>query len=216
MSGPLGKYEATGDYQNKLLTLTCPGKEFREKYTPSMADRIIKKMFNRLMTAAKREFPDLKYLWVCEKQQDGFPHLHVAFIGTSIVPKRFYTFIDWYWQKKCGMGWTWITAKQKDVQSTLHALNYMIKYLGKGLEPIRKHGRIFGCTRGALPIIKKRFTEALISKRFIGDRPLLSAQEIIETNVERIEKDIPETYLHSVKMALQHKYGYGYYSYGYD
>lgn len=199
-------------YSSKMVTLTVPGLSYRHSKSIKKAEIDIKSKFNHLMTIVRRRYgiEGISYFWVCEPQTDGYPHLHVAFVGEKVIAKEFYGFVDYVWQNICGMGFTWVSVKASKVKTPLHAINYLTKYMGKGLKPIRKHGRVFSCSRGAMAPVRKTENDILTTKIFIGDNPRLFEQTNILVPLERIDFEIPYEYLEAVKVGAI-TYGYGYY-----
>lgn len=144
-------------YIVKMFTFTVPGAWFRGKYSPEEADILAKKNFNKLITMVRKHYgKDFHYLLVMEPQRDGFPHYHVLMAGEAIVPKSIYGFISDLWFKKYCMGFVWVSASKFENPS--HAVRYITKYLTKRQKPIRRCGRVFTSSRGALkPRPKKPF-----------------------------------------------------------
>jgi len=159
-------------YYCKMITLTVPGKDFRERYTPSGALGYVQDqdLLNRLRTALKKKFgSDFEYLTVVEPQKDGYPHWHILFVGPAVVPKSFYQYINHLWHELYGMGWTFVTS-QKDKKSRKfrdprHAVNYATKYLTKTSGPIKKYSRVFSSSRNALAPTPK-FNPLWLKKEF--------------------------------------------------
>jgi hypothetical protein len=53
--------------EKTFLTLT---------FIRSVSDQDAVKVFNKFRTVLKKEFPDLEYIWVIERQENGRPHFH--------------------------------------------------------------------------------------------------------------------------------------------
>ena len=93
--------EKAGKYYYKLLTLTCPGKEYREKYTPTEVLHKMTKDWHKLITALKKR-GRIDYLRVVEAQKDGYPHFHVLIFGRAIAPRDTLGVITKLWAKYGG------------------------------------------------------------------------------------------------------------------
>lgn len=147
----------TKKHSLKFLTLTCPGKEYRNKNTPIEIYEEMVKSFDRLIKYLKGKYGTFHYFRVCELQQDGSPHFHVLFAGDSIVPIRLLEDIKWNWEEISGMGFVKLNSKlkEKGFNNVKHAINYMLKYITKNIEKVGKNKRIFTCSRGALLKVDK-------------------------------------------------------------
>lgn len=156
MNGLLANMEPVkgyrGKYSQKLVTLTCPGKEFREKYTPAQAAEMMSSDANNLMRALKREYPGFHYLRVIEPQKDGFPHYHYVIVGESIIPSSIRDFIKDYWEKRYGQGWAHVKSLTRGAKK---GVLYVTNYLTKNVFTKRKFGHVFTSSRGALEPVWK-------------------------------------------------------------
>lgn len=138
-------------YGSKFVTLTLPGKEYREKHTPGQGLGDLNSNFHKLTTSLRRIYGKVDYFRVYEPHKDGFPHFHVLFVGPGIRPKSFKDTLERLWCDLYGMGF----VKVNIIRGFEHGIRYLTKYLTKGLEPIKKYQRIFSSSRGALaPVIK--------------------------------------------------------------
>lgn len=136
-------------YLVKMITLTCPGKEYREKYSPGEVDKMMKDDFNRLLTAFRKEYgKDFEYFLAVEPQRDGYPHFHVIMVGRAVVDRSVYWFIRRLWNEKYGQGF--VDVQWRDVKNIKHAVLYVTKYLTKCPVPMRKYMRVFTNSRSAL------------------------------------------------------------------
>lgn len=154
-------------YMVKLFTFTCPGRDFRSKYSPAEAEKKMKQDLNRLRTITRNHYgKEFQYLLIVEPQKDNYPHFHVLFVGESISDKSFYWFIRKYWNDRYGQGFVWVSKPNK-FKSAIHAFRYITKYLTKCFKPIVKRGRIFTCSRRALAP-RQKTVEWLNCKIFMG------------------------------------------------
>ncbi len=139
-------------YVFKMMTLTCPGKEFREQYTPKQALNIMNKNYEKLRKAMRKKWGDFYYLRVVEPHRDGYPHFHTLIVGHAIAPKEVLEQIRRLWTDKYGMGNVDIQVLKRGLGA---GINYITKYLTKDLKPITKGSRVFTASRGALQAKKK-------------------------------------------------------------
>lgn len=169
-NGNIGNYQSAGfrsRYDCKLLTLTCPGADYRQKtdnphtvnYTggnePDIAYRKMLKDFNKLMTAVRKSRKgDLHYIRVVERHRDGYPHLHVVLVGSAVRPKDILAQIQNLWMGY-GQGRVWLTASKR-LQSVRHAIFYALKYLSKGVGKYYKTSRPVSASKGALLPMRKK------------------------------------------------------------
>jgi hypothetical protein len=141
----------------KFLTLTCPGQWYRLKYSPLEAYEQMSRAFDRLVRFLKKKYGHFHYFRVCEVQRDGYPHFHVLFAGSAIVPVGLLFDIKWSWENQSHMGFVKLNSKLKKTgfNNVKHAINYMLKYITKEIIKIGKNKRIFTCSRGALLKVDK-------------------------------------------------------------
>jgi hypothetical protein len=126
-------------YGVKLLTLTVPGREWRLLWTTEEAAVLIKKSLKRFLDALRNRFSPIDYLWVDEKQQDGYSHIHLLLVGRKIAPREV---LDWarkLWRDRYGMG----EIDIRSVKSIHQVTNYLVKYVTKGMETGTKGYRVF-------------------------------------------------------------------------
>lgn len=164
-------------FGQKFLTLTCPGREYRESHTPLEAHEEMQKDFAKLIKALKKRHGDFFYIKVVEKHKDGFPHIHVLLSGTAIARKEIKEEIEELWRYKYGMGFCWIVLIKKGFRA---GIKYITKYLVKDLknnEPENNYGhiqsmgkykRIFTASKGALVKVEKKKTDWLENKITLG------------------------------------------------
>lgn len=115
-------------YNFKLLTLTCPGGEYRQTHTPAQAAVEMRDSLSKLFKALKKDRGDFKYIRVLEAQRDGFPHYHVLLCGASIAPKEVLEQIERLWVGRYHMGFVRINQIKGGVNN---AIRYCLKYLFK-------------------------------------------------------------------------------------
>jgi hypothetical protein len=120
-------------YQIKLLTLTVPGKGYRDAHTPKQAWEDLAASFDVLVKSVKRSHGQFKFLKVYELQEDGFPHLHVLMVGAAIAPADVLARIRQVWCVRCGMGFVKLNALKEGDQGIKGALSYILKYMFKSL-----------------------------------------------------------------------------------
>jgi len=161
LQGMISKVKSDGfrtKYFIKFLTLTVPGKSFRAKITPEYAEKLMKKAFNKLMTALRKKYGKDEYIWVYEPQKDGFPHMHVVLIGHNIAPVEILDDIKNLWNKKYKMGF----VKMNAVTGKLKQISYYLsKYISKEMGKGRKHSRVFSMSKEMRKMFKlpeKKFT----------------------------------------------------------
>lgn len=70
-----------------LTTLTYPKRSPRD-------GRIVKKHLNTFLTALRRDYPGIRYMWWLEFQKRGAPHIHL--ITTCPFPALTYISLLWY------------------------------------------------------------------------------------------------------------------------
>lgn len=124
-------------------------------------------VFNTCRTSLVRKYGKFMYFRVHEPHQDGVPHLHVLFAGKNVIPKSFYDDLQRLWQNG-GLGWVKLsTIKDKNgrpiksFNDAKHAVNYLCKYLTKGMQTAGKYKRVFSSSRGALMPIQKQEWEIM-------------------------------------------------------
>jgi hypothetical protein len=154
-------------YVVKMLTLTFPGVELRQfllfgndlQQATEIAYEMMSKAWNKLRTYLKRKYPKMHFFRLWERQNDGYPHIHALFTGDDVISKAFYLDARKWWEHNCKMGFCWVSRAKKFFKGYVHAVRYITKYMLKGIEPIKKHSRVFSSSRRALaPPIKKNIT----------------------------------------------------------
>lgn len=125
------------------------------------------KAFNKLRTALVKRFGKFHYFRIHEPHLDGVPHLHVLFAGKNIVPKSFLDVITKLWAKY-GLGFVKLNAIRdkhgkliKKFNDAQHAVNYLLKYMTKGVKTAGPYKRAFSSSRGALKPIEKKEWERM-------------------------------------------------------
>jgi len=141
-------------YSHKLLTLTCPGKEYRACKSIEDAIDDMAYCFNKLTRALQKKFGKFIYLRVIEDQRDGFPHYHVILRGGVIAPKAILAEIRHLWTDLYGMGNVDIQTMKSN--SVREMILYALKYVSKNPPLLPKGKRIYSASRAALaPVTKK-------------------------------------------------------------
>lgn len=128
----------------KMLTLTCPGAKWRNEHSVEEAHTILLKRWNKLRTALFKRFGQFSFFWTVEPQPSGYPHLHVICVGENVVPYEWLRYTRQLWTKKYGMGQPDLQDFAKDGCQVDKAINYVLKYLrkgmGMGISKKRHHG----------------------------------------------------------------------------
>lgn len=132
-------------YAVKLLTLTCPGLEYRALHTPDQAAREMQEAWSKLRKELSYIYGQFYFLRVLEAQKNGYPHLHVLMVGDAIASKNVYDDISRLWRELYGMGFMRINV----VDSPEQAIKYVLKYLFKSPDTF-KGSRLFSNSKGAL------------------------------------------------------------------
>lgn len=152
-------------YTHKLLTLTCPGSEYRAAHTPAEALADMTAKWNLMNRALKKRLGNFHYIKVLEWQKDGFPHFHILLAGRVIVPKSILNEFRRAWTEYYGMGNIDI---QKNSSGTIKELvRYILKYLTKTNITLPKGKRLFTASRGALAPLKKPEPKIYIVKKLL-------------------------------------------------
>lgn len=139
------------EYYVKFLTLTVPGSSYRQKVSPENAETHLKKNWNKLRTAIAKKYGKFEYIWVVEKQRDGYPHLHVILLGKNIAPAGVYEYIKALWNNTYEMGFFWLNKVQGGPK-TISA--YLSKYISKGMADGRKHSKVYSMSKGIRALFK--------------------------------------------------------------
>lgn len=143
-------------YNFKLLTLTCPGQEYRDKTNISQAYQDLQEGYAKLVKALrKRGWFD--YLRVVEAQRDGFPHFHVLLAGEGIRRKEILLEIVKLWNGLYGLGFIKINAL-KHITSIEKAVKYVLKYLFKEPMKLEARKRLYAASKNALAKNQKKTT----------------------------------------------------------
>jgi|GEM_PF-6381795 len=137
----------TSKYAFKMLTLTCPGKEYRATHTPKEALEEMAVAWERLRKAMAKRWGKFHYLRVTEPHKDGFPHFHILIVGHAISGKEVLNQVRELWCDKYEMGNIDLQVLRKGFGA---GINYVMKYLTKTLVPIAPKKRVFTASRGAL------------------------------------------------------------------
>lgn len=133
------------EYFVKFLTLTLPGREWRDSHSRLDAAAIIKRSFKKLMYQLRRKLGHIEYFWVMEFQRDGFAHLHVVLVGQAIAPKAVKDDIEKIWREQQGLGFIKFNA----VEGGLNRVSsYLSKYITKELQTGEKGAHVYGASYG--------------------------------------------------------------------
>jgi hypothetical protein len=139
------------EYNYKLLTLTCPGHEYRMKTSKDDAYKDLQEGYTKLVKALRHR-GWFEYLRVVEPQQDGFPHFHVLLVGHGIRRKEILQEIVKLWSGIYGLGFIKLNAlKRGEGHGIENAIKYVLKYLFKGPyqgEKVRM--RVYATSKGAM------------------------------------------------------------------
>lgn len=156
-------------YAVKLLTLTCPGKEYRNAKSPKEAYADMARSFDKLIRALKKKHGTFHYFRVREFHADGFPHFHVLLSGINIAPKYVLNDIRSLWQRSYKMGNVDIQVRKRN-QTIEKAIRYIFKYIHKSPEckPDFKKVRLFTASRNALDKDRRRKQQWLYHKLNFG------------------------------------------------
>lgn len=155
--GPVG-------FSVKLLTLTCPGREWR-KASESHLDRpyytglvgiheacqILQRNFQKLRDTLQKNprYAGFSYFLTITPQSDGYPHLHVVLVGPTIAQRRILKDIRSLWTEKYRMGS--VDLQVRPNLTVAHAVNYSVKYLTSGVpEHFPKGKHFYTSTQGLL------------------------------------------------------------------
>lgn len=144
------------EYNYKLLTLTCPGKEYRETHTTDEAYKELQEGFAKLRKALRHR-GWFEFLRVVEAQRDGFPHYHVLLAGQGIRRKEILREIVKLWRGMYGLGFVKLNAlKRGEGKGVTNAIKYLLKYLFKGpFQGKEIRLRIFASSRHAMKTFEK-------------------------------------------------------------
>ena len=163
-------WKREGKYWVKMLTLTCPGKDYRmsgyqdpsysSEYNglkrPGEAYKEMQGNFNRLNTLLRKHFPKMTTIRIYEPQRDGYPHFHVLLLGPDANKRGLLEFIRQYWVGVYSMGNVDIQSMKKGLGG---GLNYAIKYLTKltrGLVHLPKGARVINAAHRLYKWAQKR------------------------------------------------------------
>ena len=134
------------DYSLKFLTLTLPGREWRDSTSRVDAEEVLKYAFKKTISQLRRKLGHIEYCWVMEFQKkDGYAHLHVVLVGQAIAPKSVLNDIEKLWRQQQGMGFVRLNAVNGGVKTIS---SYLSKYLTKEIEQGYKGSRVYGASAG--------------------------------------------------------------------
>lgn len=142
-------------YFFKMVSLTVPGQEWRRRVDVSNAERLVKESLVKLVAALRRRYgKSLEYVWVDEKQRDGYPHIHLCIMGPAAVPAAVYGYITHLWRSRYKMGFTFVSTDKKD-RGIEGIVFYLTKYVTKGMLTNVKGKRVFSMSK-AIKTLSKR------------------------------------------------------------
>lgn len=133
------------DFNHKLLTLTCPGREFRDRYTPHQAAKMMRDALAKMLMSLRKTCGKFHYLRVTENQKDGYPHYHIVLCGAAIAPKWVLTEIQRLWSCVNEMGF----VRLNWIENPVKAIKYVLKYLFKD-PALYGRLRLMSYSRGAI------------------------------------------------------------------
>lgn len=142
--------------------------------------------FNRLRTALVKRFGKFRYFRIYEPHMDGVPHLHVLFVGDAVIPKSFLAAMTKLWSKY-GLGFVQLaTIKDKkgkvirSFKGVKHAVNYLFKYMTKGVKKAGRYRRVFSCSQKTLmPLVKKDWKKMKIIMGVVDDHGTDFVEEVV-------------------------------------
>lgn len=142
--------------------------------------------FNKLRTALMKRFGKFMYFRIYEPHMDGVPHLHVLFVGDAVIPKNFLEAMANLWSKY-GLGFVRLNVIKdkkgkpiKNFKGVKHAVNYLLKYMTKGVKKAGRYRRVFSCSRATLmPLSKKDWKSMKIIMGFVDDEGKDFVEEVV-------------------------------------
>ena len=172
----------TTKYYNRKVgqMITGPRYDLTAMYDFMMA------AFNKLRTALMKRFGKFMYFRIYEPHLDGVPHLHVLFVGESVIPKNFIEAIQKLWAKY-GLGFVRLNVIRdkngkviKNFKGVKHAVNYLLKYMTKGVKKAGRYRRVFSCSQKTLmPLSKKDWKSMKIIMGVVNDEGNDFVEEVI-------------------------------------
>lgn len=152
--------------------------------------------FNKLRTALMKRFGKFMYFRIYEPHLDGVPHLHVLFVGDAVIPKNFLEAMTNLWSKY-GLGYVQLAAIKdkngkviKNFKGVKHAVNYLLKYMTKGVKKAGRYKRVFSCSQKTLmPLSKKDWRSMKIIMGVVDDTGQDFVEEVIYSDEENPEKE---------------------------
>lgn len=178
-------------YTHKLLTLTCPGKEYRERHTPQEALEDMSHKWSLTVRALKKRLGEFLFLRIVEQHKDGFPHFHVLLVGRTIVPKGILADFRRTWTDLHGMGN--VDIQKNRLGSPMKAVRYLLKYLTKTPADLPKGKRVYTASRGALAPVLAPSHEYLLKSIFWRNfTPIESVQIYVSEDVHSLGQFDPD------------------------
>lgn len=149
-------------YPVKMFTLTAGGNEYRAKCTQLESVEHLRANWNKLNAAMKKKYGGYHYLMVVEPHRDGWPHLHVMIVGEGVAKAKPLKWLKDVWQGRYDMGFVYITQRKvrneqrksgyekHRFETVMEGIEYMTKYMAKGLRNYGMKKKLWSCSVGAL------------------------------------------------------------------
>lgn len=150
----------------KLLTLTCPGEDYRSTHSADEALDDLWRYWAKLRKAIQARYGDYHFFAMIEMQKDGTPHLHVVLVGESITPYSLREYIERLWRYKYFKAYDggfiklrsrvkmWDNSSRSyelvHLNDAKKAIGYVVKYLTKNPPMVANRRRIYNSSHGAL------------------------------------------------------------------
>lgn len=141
--------------------LRCSKTIIRPVYDRTRMYDVMVQCWNKLRTALVKRYGKFQYFRIHEAHSDGVPHFHVLFAGKAVAPKSFADTLARLW-KKYGLGFVKINLIKdhkgrpcRGFQDLKHAINYLLKYITKGITSAGKWKRVFTCSQKTLMPLEK-------------------------------------------------------------
>lgn len=179
-------------YSHKLLTLTCPGAEYRATHTPEETLADMNRKWNLTTRAMKKRLGDFDYLKIIEFQKDGYPHFHILLAGRVIAPKGILEQFRYTWTQHHGMGN--VDIQKNRCSSVKKMVGYIMKYLTKSTVVLPKGKRLYTASRKALSPVKKPAPKEYLYKKLCWENfvSIEAPQEYVADDVFELGKFDPD------------------------
>lgn len=209
------RFKKGGKYWVKMLSLTCPGKDYRvagyehdecaSTYygdtRPQMAYKDMQHHYNKLATMLRKHFPNMNPVRFYEPQRDGYPHFHVILVGPDANKRGLLEFCRKYWTDEYQMGNVDIAKMDRGIGG---ALNYAVKYLTKmtrGLVHLPKGAKVINAAHKLYKYAEKRVSIFIKTKmgNYDHDKGFLEpfweipdTRPLIQLEEDRLKKNFDE------------------------